>query len=52
MEMKVGLTFACLNLKKLAKMKWKYTSVFSDLSTFIEKNTVEMKMSRKMVLGW
>ena len=27
MEMKVGLTFACMNLKKLAKMKEKYRLV-------------------------
>ena len=40
MEMKVGLTFACMNLKKLAKMKQRYGLLrplsrhFSSLSSF------------------
>lgn len=34
MEMKIGLTFACLNLKKLVKMKIKYGLLQPILSHF------------------
>ncbi len=35
MEMKIGLTFACMNLKKLAKMKWKMGLIGGPFSTFL-----------------
>ena len=35
MEMKVGLTFACMNLKKLAKMKKKYGMLGPDFSSLL-----------------
>lgn len=34
MEMKVGLTFACLNLKKLARMLWRNGSIFCFFDCF------------------
>jgi transposase len=34
MEMKIGLTFACMNLKKLARMKWKMGLIGGPSSTF------------------
>lgn len=37
MEMKIGLTFACMNLKKLAKMKWKMGLLGGPFSTLISK---------------
>lgn len=37
MEMKIGLTFACMNLKKLAKMKWKMGLLGGPYSTLLLK---------------
>ena len=55
MEMKVGLTFACMNLKKLAKMKQRYGLLrplekhFSSLfSIFIEIFMTERKPGLKI----
>ena len=51
MEMKVGLTFACMNLKKLAKMLEYRTGQAGD---FLNKMTIFRKMTdskRKMALG-
>ena len=51
MKMKVGLTFACMNLKKLAKMKKKQgllgplTPVFSQLSLFFDFRISAIKSS-------
>jgi transposase len=37
MEMKIGLTFSCINLKKLAKMKWKMGLIGGPFSSFFLK---------------
>ncbi len=51
MEMKAGLTFACMNLKKLAKIlgktRWNTAQIFVDF----EKNKKKRSFKRKMVLG-
>ena len=55
MEMKVGLTYACMNLKKLAKMiqhrgyKGENCPIFSDGKS---KYTLLGGRQRKVVLGW
>lgn len=48
MEMKVGLTYLCMNLKKLAKMKQKLGVLNECFTTFAE-NFIEGQ--RKTALG-
>jgi transposase len=52
MEMKVGLTFACMNLKKLAKMKQRERAKKSSLSDIFEKMAFIIMSSTKMALGF
>ncbi len=52
MEMKVGLTFACLNLKKLAKMKQKKGLLQTTLSYFCYIYFQLNQKQRKMELGF
>lgn len=51
MEMKVGLTFACMNLKKLAKMKQRTGLMRNCFLCFICTGGRKTKWSRKMELG-
>lgn len=41
MEMKAGLTFACMNLKKLARLLEKYREVSGDYPHNICKNNIK-----------
>ena len=50
MEMKVGLTYACLNLKKLAKMKLQKELLNSTFSWFYTFLVLETHRKRKSVL--
>jgi hypothetical protein len=59
MEMKAGLTFACMNLKKLARMLEKYREVSRDYPHNISKKQHKIlkdiksfKIQRKMALGF
>ena len=59
MEMKAGLTFACMNLKKLAKMLEKYREVSGDYPHNICKKQHEIlkgiklfKIQKKVALGF
>ena len=52
MEMKVGLTFACMNLKKLAKIKAKRERLTTNLHTFFAQIAASGHMSRKTALGF
>ena len=51
MEMKVGLTFACMNLKKLAMMLQKSGRKGCLISTFLSFWANDCCKQRKMVLG-
>lgn len=51
MEMKVGLTYLCMNLKKLAKMKQKLGVLGEQYKDFIGYFTTLMNEQRKTVLG-
>lgn len=51
MEMKVGLTYLCMNLKKLAKMKQKLVVLDECFSTFAENFVNFIDGQRKTVLG-
>ena len=51
MEMKVGLTFACMNLKKLAMMLQKIGRKGCLISTFLSFWANDCCKQRKMVLG-
>lgn len=54
MEMKVGMTFACMNLKKLAKMKFKKGKNRDLILLFfakIEENLKKMILKRKIALA-
>lgn len=51
MEMKVGLTYLCMNLKKLAKMKQRMGILEAPFSLIIEKIRNIIVEQRKMVLG-
>jgi len=54
MEMKVGMTFACINLKKLAKMKFKKGNNRDLILLFfakIEENFPKMILKRKIALA-
>ena len=51
MEMKVGLTFACMNLKKLAMMLQKSGRKGCLISTFLSFLANNCCKQRKMVLG-
>lgn len=54
MEMKVGMTFACINLKKLAKMKFKKGKNRDLILLFfvkIEENLKKMILKRKIALA-
>lgn len=51
MEMKVGLTFACMNLKKLAKMKQRMGQLEPRINDFLSKMQELLKRQRKTVLG-
>ena len=50
MEMKVGLTYACLNLKKLAKMKHQRELLNSVISCFNSFIVTKIHIKRKSVL--
>ena len=52
MDMKVGLTFACMNLKKLAKIKqkWGYEGTFKSIVLLI-LNSFQIQQ-RKTALGY
>lgn len=52
MEMKVGLTFACMNLKKLAKMKQRTGLMRNYFLYFLCTGGRKTKWSRKMELGF
>ena len=52
MEMKVGLTFACMNLKKLARMKQKMGFNGPIIPRYILKCWGGLKMRRKVELGF
>lgn len=59
MEMKVGLTFACMNLKKLARMLERTGKITDDNPTNTTKNSYKwlkvndfLKIHRKMALGF
>lgn len=51
MEMKVGLTFACMNLKKLAKMKVKMGLISPDFCLRFIKFSQKLQFMRKPALG-
>lgn len=51
MEMKVGLTFASMNLKKLAMMKQRFGHFGDELSAVFSKTLLLFKIKRKMALG-
>ena len=51
MEMKVGLTFACMNLKKLAKMLGRKGLLKGRFMSDIQKIKAYLKIHNKMVLG-
>lgn len=52
MEMKVGLTFACMNLKKLAKIKQEWGLKDTIKSTFLLVWDSLRIQRRKMALGF
>ena len=52
MEMKVGLTFACMNLKKLAKMKVKMGMIGPGSLLANLYFGLKMIIIRKSALGW
>ncbi|MGL5260059.1 MAG: transposase, partial [Lachnospiraceae bacterium] len=52
MEMKVGLTFACINLKKLAKMKQQNGLLDPFFSWFLNKLSEFNDLQRKTELGF
>lgn len=52
MEMKVGLTFACMNLKKLAKMKQINGILNKMLLQYFQNISKYFEYQRKMELGW
>lgn len=51
MEMKVGLTYLCMNLKKLAKMKQKLGVLNERFTTFAENSVNFIEGQRKTALG-
>lgn len=51
MEMKVGLTFACMNLKKLAKMQQRSDLLKTSFSLLTLKMIKKLYVHRKSVLG-
>ena len=51
MEMKVGLTYLCMNLKKLAKMKQKLGVLNERFTTFAENSVNFIERQRKTALG-
>ena len=51
MEMKVGLTFTCMNLKKLAKMQQRFGLLKASLTLLASKITEKPYIQRKSVLG-
>jgi len=51
MEMKVGLTYLCMNLKKLAKMKQKLGVLNECFTTLVENFVNFIEGQRKTVLG-
>ncbi len=52
MEMKVGLTFACMNLKKLARILETREQLKSEKSSFFAKVWDLLTIQRKMGLGF
>lgn len=52
MEMKTGLTFTCMNLKKLAKMKQKMGLLEENISGIIKKWGCLFRWQRKTTLGY
>lgn len=51
MEMKVGLTYSCMNLKKLARIKHQLGLPSPDLGPFFEQVFENLKWNDKMTLG-
>ncbi len=51
MEMKAGLTFACMNLKKLARIMAKRGLLSPDFHMFFAQIVAKMHMGRKPALG-
>ena len=51
MEMKVGLTFTCMNLKKLAKMQQRFGLLKVNLTSLASEITKKPYKQRKSVLG-
>lgn len=51
MEMKVGLTFACMNLKKLARMMERKGLLRGYSMSDIQKTIAYFKSQNKMALG-
>ncbi len=47
MEMKVALTYACINMKKLAKIIWKYKGNGAKKGSFLLKILNFKKMIKK-----
>ena len=52
MEMKVGLTFACMNLKKLAKMKQKRGLLAVEISHLFRQFSENIHIQRKVALKY
>lgn len=52
MEMKVGLTFACMNLKKLAKMKQKRGLLAVEISHLFRQFSENIHIHRKVALKY
>lgn len=52
MEMKVGLTFACMNLKKLAMMKQRLGYYRDELFSYLLNVLLFFQGKRKMALGY
>ncbi len=52
MEMKVGLTFACMNLKKLAMMKQRLGYYRDELFSYLLNMLLFFQGKRKMALGY
>lgn len=51
MEMKVGLTYACMNLKKLARIKHRLELLSPNMRLFLEQALENLKWNAKMTPG-
>ena len=50
--MKVGMTFACLNMKKLARLLWKkenYDNIFRNIVEIFIKNTISICIRKALI---